>query len=220
MTRKLCNQKSNFPSFFLFIKEKLGLSTQRHFILLTCFFVFIFSSSSPFHVAITFIIWLCSIFYLLFQPGANRFLRNLSISSSSPCIPCPVFVSLSFVLPVSEVCLLFGCDWDSAEKLGQDRCVGCRDARKPTVWHMLLRPASSASSGPFIPPCKATEAHSAGESAAVNGSRSVTLFESSFIPHCTSMQEQTDCLKIYCGSVCEVTVQLRTHKQLSMWDKY
>lgn len=87
-----------------------------------------------------------------------------SISSSSPLYF--FFVSLFFVLPLSEVLFVvwtwLRLRWEAT--VGQDRCVGCRDARKPMVWQMLLRPASSASSGPFLPRCKATEAHSAGES--------------------------------------------------------
>ncbi len=89
--------------------------------------------------------------FLFFLAGGKQVLPNLSISLSPRCTPCSVFVRLSSVLPVSEVLFVVWLWLRLRWEASQDRCVGCGDARKPTVWQMLLRPASSASGGGVRP---------------------------------------------------------------------
>lgn len=152
-----CNLQSNFPSAlslsvtltYFYIKEKPALSTQKksHSVDSLRFFIFspsslrfMWASLSSFGVFVFFSSW--------GQTGSPKTWASLPRRAVFPAPPlwvCPLyFLSQRF-------CLLFGCDWDSAERPGQDRCVGCGDARMPTVWQMLLRPASSASGGGVRP---------------------------------------------------------------------
>lgn len=196
---KNCNQQSIFPSVlslsvalsYFYIKEKLVLSTQKKSHSVDSLLFFIFSPSSVcFMWAALSSFWRCSVFVFFSSWGQTG-----SPKTWAPrCIPCSVFVTLSSVLPVSEVlfavCLWLRLRWEA--RPGQvrrmrrcEKAHGVTNAFETCVLCFRRR-------------WKATEAHSAGDLVAVKGSRSVTAFKRSGV-HSSHTDLQCRSLKI-CGS--------------------